>query len=449
MGLRGEMGPQGPQGVQGETGAKGDKGDKGDRGDVGLQGIQGLRGLTGATGEQGPQGAVGPKGDKGDTGIQGAQGVPGEKGDKGDQGERGLIGPKGDKGGVGPKGDTGDVGPQGERGPAGERGQDGVIGAKGDTGGVGPKGDKGEVGGVGPKGDKGDTGSAGPQGETGPKGDIGHQGEIGPKGEAGPKGDKGDTGELGPKGDKGDQGIQGEPGLSAGGVDISRKVICWARPQGSTSNVNVNNLSIAPTGTLTAGSITTVNLHRFSRRINYVSATSGVAGLRSTISQWCIGTGGKIGGFKYIARFGPSVGAAANETRRCFVGLSSYAAAATDSDPSTLFPNALGVCCDSADSNYHIIHRSSANAAVKVNTGIGKQAQDNTEVYELVMECAPGGPVKFTFTDVTTDQSFTYTATNDLPGSSTLMNPHLFYMSGGAESAIGFALMNLYLETDF
>ena len=416
----------GAQGLQGPMGPAGPKGDRG------------------PAGPQGPQGSVGPKGEKGDPGPMGFQGPPGDIGPKGDEGPAGPQGPQGLtglNGAAGPRGPQGPAGPAGPQGEPGPRGLQGETGPQGEPGLIGPKGDRGDDGVAGSKGDKGDPGEIGPKGE---------KGDPGPQGEPGPKGDKGDPGEAGPKGDKGDRGEKGEPGI--GGGDISRKLIHWARPQGLTTTVNVNNMSLIAIGTISSASQNTSRLHQFSKRVNYqatTASTAAVAGVRNSLSQWCVGAGGKIGGFKFVARFGPSTGSAADATRRGFFGFSSLASSATDSDPSTSFPNAIGVGCDRDDVNYQVIYRTNTGVATKVDTGIPKSAADAAEVYELAMECVSGGAVSVTFTDLNTDRSFTHSASTNLPAALTLLAPHLVYSVGGTLSVVGLAFMGMYIESEY
>jgi hypothetical protein len=432
--------PTAPGGtVGGSTPVAGAKGAPGPQGPVGPAGA---RGDPGIPGPQGPQGSIGPKGDKGDTGPMGFQGPPGEVGPTGDEGP---AGPQGPQGLTGLNGSTGSRGPQGPAGPAGPQGEPGPRGLQGETG------LQGEPGLTGPRGDKGDAGPKGDVGEAGPQGERGLAGERGQDGVVGAKGDRGDIGDTGPKGDKGDRGEKGDPGVG-GGSDMGRKFFCWARPQGLTTTVNVNNFSLSAIGTAASASQSVGNLHLFSKRLIYQAATASataIAGVRNLFSQWCVGNGGKIGGFKFTTRFGPATGTAAKTTRRGFFGMSSLSSSAIDSDPSTIFANALGVGCDSADVNYQIIHRTNTGVATKVDTGIPKSAADATEIYELTIECASGGPVNFTFTNLNTDQRFTHAASSNLPAATTLLSPHLVYSVGGTSSVIGLAFMGMYIESEY
>ena len=109
----------------------------------------------------------------------------------------------------------------------------------------------------------------------------------------------------------------------------------------------------------------------------------------------------------------------------------------------------MGVGCDVADTTYHIIYRDAANTTTKVDTGISKSAADFTEVYELDMSCIPGGDVTFKFTNLTTDEVFTHTASTNLPQATVMLSFQMHYAVGGTSSVIGAALMHLSVETDY
>jgi hypothetical protein len=472
-GAQGAKGDAGDQGLQGYQGVEGAIGPQGERGATGQRGIQGLTGLNGSAGLRGDTGLSGAAGDTGAQGPQGVQGLTGVKGDTGAQGATGAQGVTGTTGATGEQGIKGDVGAQGEQGFQGIQGFTGAIGAtgaQGIQGNIGAKGDTGDTGAQGIQGRKGDTGDTGLTGDTGIQGIQGLTGDVGAKGDIGLTGDKGDaglkgdtgaqgtqgvqgiqglTGDVGLKGDTGAQGIQGAKG-DAGAARFKRTA--WANPTGSSSTLTQAGLMLVSVGTLGSTTVTTVNVHQMMRRVYYsaiTAAVTAIAGARNISAQWFRGTlGGKMGGFNFLCRFGPSIGAAANATRRGFCGFNSLAMNPTDANPSTL-ANVLGVGCDAADTTYQIMYRSGTSAVTKIDTGISKSAADFTEVYELEMNCIPGGDVTFKFTNLTTDEVFTHTATTNLPLATVLLNPQLWYSVGGTSSVIGASLMHLSIDTDY
>lgn len=224
-------------------------------------------------------------------------------------------------------------------------------------------------------------------------------------------------------------------------------------PQGNGTVIAANGITLTATGTATAASVATTNLHTAISRLDYLVATASttaVAGGHSAAAQFFRGTsGGKLGGFHFIWRFGPATGVAADATRRGFCGLSSLTAAPTDADPSAQ-ANVLGVGCDAADTTWHFMHKTGTGTVVKVNTGLSKSAADRTEAYELAMFCAPGGTtVQMVLTNLTADLAYEYEAAASLPAATTLLAPRAFFSVGGTSSVIGLAHMGLNLETDY
>lgn len=234
---------------------------------------------------------------------------------------------------------------------------------------------------------------------------------------------------------------------------LARNKVALVTAQGNGTVVASMGLTITAAGTASTVTVSATNIHQAMRRIAYLVTTASataVAGFRHNIAQFFRGAaGGKLGGFHFICRFGPATGNAANATRRGFCGFLSTTTAPTDVDPSTL-TNVLGVGCDSADTNYFVMHRTGTGTVVKVNTGIAKSAADNTEMYDLAIFCAPGGTsVHIQFTRLSDDVSFTHTITTSLPAETTLLAPQGYYSVGGTNSVIGVALVSMYIETDY
>jgi hypothetical protein len=235
---------------------------------------------------------------------------------------------------------------------------------------------------------------------------------------------------------------------------FARNAIAYARAIGNSIAITTEAIAWTVVGTQTAAAVGTSNIQIAMRRVNYnftTATTTAVAGFRSAALQFFRGdvVNAKLGGFHFVCRFGPSLGAAANTTRRGFVGFTSLTTAPTDANPSGL-PNILGVGCDNTDTTYHIMYKSGTTTATKINTGIVKSAADYTEMYELAMFCAPGGTqVHFEFTNLATGVVFRHTATTNLPLINQLLAPSGYYSVGGTSSAIGIAFSSLYIETDF
>lgn len=236
---------------------------------------------------------------------------------------------------------------------------------------------------------------------------------------------------------------------------LARNKVAWANPTGNGTTISVIGMTVTATGTATAASVATTNIHQVIRRLEYAvttASTTAVAGWRSGQgAQYHIGSPSSIyGGFFFVCRFGRSRGVAANATLRGFTGFSSLTTAPTDVNPSTTETNAIGVGADSTDTNYQIIYRNGTAAATKVDTGIAKAVADNTEMYELAMFTSPTSTdIYVQFTRLSDNTVFNHTISTNKPADTTLLAPRGWYSVGGTSSVIGYALASVYIETDY
>lgn len=305
---------------------------------------------------------------------------------------------------------------------------------------------------------------------------------TGPRGTAGLAGPQGGTGPQGPQGEPGPQllAIESPSAPVAGarlfgrsiagrampafigpsGLDsalqplLARNKIAWANPNGNSTAISVVGIALSATGTATAANVATTNIHTAIRRLEYAVTTASataVAGFRSTALQYHIGAPATpYGGFFFVCRFGRSRGVAANATLRGFVGLSSLTGAPTDVEPSTTETNAIGVCCNAADTNWHIVHRAGTAAATRIDTGFAKAVSDTSEMYELAMFTSPtAAAVTVRFERLSDGAVFEREITTNLPAVTQLLAPRGWHSVGGTSSVIGIALASLYIETDY
>lgn len=238
---------------------------------------------------------------------------------------------------------------------------------------------------------------------------------------------------------------------------LARNKIAWFNPPGNATTVNQFGMAAATTGTATAATVGTANIHQAMRRLEYAvttASTSAVAGIRGGQNQIHIGDAATpFGGFTFIARFGPSRGQAANATRRFFAGMTSNTGAPTDVNPSagTTWANIIGVGADAADTNFHIMHRTGTGAVTKIDTGIPKAYSDATEMFELALFTAPTGTpsVGYRFTRLSDGAFFSGTITGNLPAATQLLNWQIWTSVGGTSSVVGISIASVYIETDF
>jgi len=237
---------------------------------------------------------------------------------------------------------------------------------------------------------------------------------------------------------------------------LGRNKVAWFNPPGNATTVQTLGVNVSATGSATGANVAVTNIHTAMRRLEYAVTTASataVSGARSTAGQYHIGDNSTpYGGFTFVARFGPSRGVASNATRRFFAGFTSSTGAPNDtSNPSTQMANCIGICADSTDTNFHIVHRTGTGAATKVDTGIDKAYSDNSEMFELAMFTAPTGSpsVGVLFTRLSDGVSFSHTITTALPSVTQLLTWQIWNSVGGTSSVIGISIASIYIETDF
>ena len=235
---------------------------------------------------------------------------------------------------------------------------------------------------------------------------------------------------------------------------LARNKIAWFNPPGNANTVQQHGMVTSATGTATAASIATTTIHTAIKRLEYAvttASTNAVAGIRQTSLQYHIGSlSNPYGGFMFIARFGPSRGAAANVTKRVWAGMTSLTTTPTDINPSNWAVNGIGVGADSTDVNLQIMHQNGANVMTKIDTGIPKATLDATTMYELSIFTTPKkSSVNVQLIRLDDNLVFEYEILTNLPSTSQLLTWQIWNSVGGTSSVIGVSIASIYIETDF
>lgn len=235
---------------------------------------------------------------------------------------------------------------------------------------------------------------------------------------------------------------------------LMRNKVCWFQPQAGTATLTASNgLVLTATGTATAKSPASTNIHTQTAGVDFLvttAATTAVAGFRSSVAQFWRGNAAGLGGFTFVCRWAPATGAATT-TSRGFVGLANSTSAPTDVEPSSQL-NIIGMGYDAADTNLQIMSNDGTSTATKVNLGASfpVPTTDRSKVYELALFAAPNdSTVQYEVTDLGTGAKATGTISTDLPSSTTFLAPRGYCSVGGTSSVIGITLFSLYVETDF
>ena len=241
-----------------------------------------------------------------------------------------------------------------------------------------------------------------------------------------------------------------------------QKIGIWTPPGNATTVPGVfGTTAWTAVGTATARSVATTNLLTRMRRLGYVSAaTAGsLASIRTAQAQYTTGNGSGLGGFFASFRFAIT-DAAAVSGARFFAGMSATTTAPTNVEPSTL-KNCIGVAQLSTDATqlYLVYGGSAAQTAIALGTNFPPMAGTgiaNGVAYDLTIWCPPNanGVVSWTLERIGTTFSVGGTIAPDTPGTqtpanTTLMNPVVWRCNNAQAAAVGFDMINFYIETDY
>lgn len=244
--------------------------------------------------------------------------------------------------------------------------------------------------------------------------------------------------------------------IGKSGVDYSfqpflgrNKVILWQANGNTTTSTVFGTLAPTGSGTATTRNVATTNFFTWTRRLGYVSATTGnqAAGIRAVSAQFGLGPAAGCGGFHFVARFGIS-DATLVAGARLFVGMTSSTAVLGNTDPSA-FTNIIGVGLDAADTTLQIMHNDATGAATKINLGASFPESTNTDLYELVLYCASGASlVYYQVINLSTNAIASGQITTNLPAVNTLLAWQLWRHNVNTGLAVGLDIASVYLETD-
>ena len=241
-----------------------------------------------------------------------------------------------------------------------------------------------------------------------------------------------------------------------------QKVGIWTPPGNATTVPGVfGTTAWTAVGTATARTVATTNLLTRMRRLGYVSAaTAGsLASIRTAAAQYSTGDGAGLGGFFASFRFAITDAAAVSGARQ-FVGMWGTTTAPTNVEPSTL-TNCIGIAQLSTNATqlYLVYGGSAAQTAVALGTNFPPMAGTgiaNGIAYDLTIWCPPNsnGVINWTLERIGTSFSTGGTITpavvgTQTPASATLMNPVVWRCNNATAAAVGFDMINFYIETDY
>lgn len=244
--------------------------------------------------------------------------------------------------------------------------------------------------------------------------------------------------------------------IGPNGVDVNlqpalfgNSIAMWSPSTGTTASANFGtSWSIRNTGTSAAQAHparSSTNALAALVRATYGTGTTatGTSGIQSALNIAWRGNAANLGGWFFFSRFAVETFAA---DLRLFVGLSSRNAS-LNADPST-FNHSVGLCKDSADSQWHILTR--GTAATKTPLPVPLTVAAGT-ILDFVMFAPPfGTDIRFALRNAVTGEVYAddVTVTANLPGNTTFMYAHASIQSVTGTTAKLLALNRIYVETD-
>ena len=241
-----------------------------------------------------------------------------------------------------------------------------------------------------------------------------------------------------------------------------QKIGIWVPAGSSTTVPGIFGIAAwSAVGTVTNRNMATTNLLTRMRRMGWVSATAAgsLASIRTGVGQFTTGNGAGLGGFFMSMRFA-IVDAAAVAGARFFAGIKSGTGTPTNVDPATVVNN-IGVAQLSGDATqlYLTYGGSVAQTPIPLGTNFPPMAgvgSDNGIAYDLSIWCSSNenGVVGWSLERIGTSFIASGVITPATPGTQTpistaSMMPCIWRCNNTTALAVGFDLINFYIETDY
>jgi hypothetical protein len=218
------------------------------------------------------------------------------------------------------------------------------------------------------------------------------------------------------------------------------------------SGTGVTAFGITPTTAATLShptpAITTLAESLYRTRFQTSTTAGNAAGVRSAVNMMWRGNAAGRGGF--FCHFRVATGSVSLVGGQKFAGLTSSTGALAG-EPSSSLNDAIGLCKDSADTNWFFTRRTGTGAAVKVDLGI---AVANNVVLDIVLYSRPNGSdigvriVRHNF-DGTITVLLDTTYNTSIPAAATLLGFALQVRNGAVAAADNLEMVRMYVESDF
>ena len=234
------------------------------------------------------------------------------------------------------------------------------------------------------------------------------------------------------------------------GLDNPIQEALWANMisawfPGSTTTVDVWGGAVTSVGTISHPALAVTNLKTRTRRFlnTSASAAGSLASSRPSVTACSRETG-----FFYVFRGGLSTLAAG---MRWFAGLTNGATAVpTNVDPLTsTASDKVGLAVNASTGNLQLIHNTNAAAPTVIDLGANYPV-NTTNIYELILFCAPGASqitwrVRVNLS-ATNEQSGTITT--NLPVLASLMERQIWACNNATAASVAWDCSRCYVMTD-
>lgn len=236
-------------------------------------------------------------------------------------------------------------------------------------------------------------------------------------------------------------------------ASLGQKKVSRFITKGNSTTTETSGLSLGGIGTATSVDVDFTNMHMFVKHLDYRAASSStaVAGLQGSSKQYGRGDIDRVGGVTMYVRFGPSIGIDTATTYRMFCGFIRTTSSPSDSDPSGQ-TDCVGVGIDTADTNLQFMHNDASGSATKVDLGANfvRDIVPQTKMYQLILHCkANGDSYYYNFTDLSSNVTTSGSVSSDIPAKTTLLTPRLYISVAGVTTAIGMAIADIFIESDY
>lgn len=225
--------------------------------------------------------------------------------------------------------------------------------------------------------------------------------------------------------------------------------IIQGTPPNSWIGIRTGGTAVGTIGSSSTVSTATIVQRQSRVEFTATSNAAAVSGYRSNTPQVILSSDDDYGGLVYRTIFGFRNGLAVS-SRRSFTGLFADVTSVTDFDISGAgLINAIGLMFDSNSANWQFIHNDGSGTPTKVDVGFAKPSSNDVDLilFEMYQKAGNAGAVTFKYTNLANGDTFTSTATTNLPAAGTALAFRGWQGAGGSATATNYAHVKMRCES--